>query len=354
MRARGEGNQRRFARDRTLSCSFEPSRRNKTVTISKDMKRRFLASLVIGLVVYLGLAVFGDIRATGASLRSFRWSLLPVIFLMSLLNYAFRFARWSYYLRKLAISLPFSSNFTVFMSGLAMSITPGKMGELIKCYFLKQMADVPMRRSVPIVFAERFTDFFSIVVLAALGALAFPYGRTIIWIGLIATIIALLIAMNRRLTEGIIRAFLRLPLLHRPANTLLDLYDHAYQLLGVRPLAISFALGMAAWFCECVGFYITVHGLGFGVAVWQVTFIYAFATFFGAVTLLPGGLGTTEGSLTGLLILKGLPKDAASAATILIRLCTLWFAVTIGLLWIAPNQRIIIPEREIVRGETDD
>lgn len=317
------------------------------------MKRRFFASLVIGLVVYVGLAVFGDTRATAASLRHFRWSLLPVIILMSLLNYTFRFVRWSYYLHKLDIRLPLMSNLTVFMSGLAMSITPGKMGELIKSYFLKQMTDVPMRRSVPIVFAERFTDFFSIVVLAALGALAFPYGRTVIWIGLTATIVALLIAMNRRVTEAIIRGFARLPLLHRPAGTLLELYDHAFQLLGVRPMAIAFSLGLASWFCECIGFYLTVHGMGFAVGLWQITFIYAFATFFGAVTLLPGGLGTTEGSLTGLLILKGLPRDAASAATIVIRLCTLWFAVALGLLWIAPNQRIIIPDRKIVRDEAN-
>jgi uncharacterized protein (TIRG00374 family) len=109
-------------------------------------------------------------------------------------------------------------------------------------------------------------------------------------------------------------------------------------------LLISFALGMAGWFCECIGFSITVASLGYDVALWQTTFIYAFATFFGAVTLLPGGLGTTEGSLTGLLIVKGIPRDAASAATIIIRLCTLWLAVAVGLLWLGPNQQLIIPD----------
>jgi uncharacterized membrane protein YbhN (UPF0104 family) len=319
------------------------------MTISKDMKRRFFASLVLGLVVYLGLAVFGDIRGTGQSLRSFDWRVLPLILLMSFGNYAFRFVRWSYYLKRLAIDVPLFGNLTVFMSGLAMSITPGKMGEVIKSYFLKQMTGTQMRRSVPIVFAERFTDLLSIVVLAALGALAFPYGRTLIWIGLVGTIAVLLAAMNRPVTESLLRALGRLPFLRRPSATLLELYDHATPLLRVWPLTISFALGLAGWFCECLGFYLTVGALGFDVPVWQSAFIYAFATFFGAVTLLPGGLGTTEGSLTGLLILKGIPRDAASAATIVIRLCTLWLAVAVGLLWIAPNRHIIIPDRDEVQ-----
>lgn len=324
------------------------------MTISKDMKRRFFASLILGMAVYLGLVIFGDMRSIGNSLKSFRWEIVPVIIGLSLCNYGIRFVRWSYYLKKLDISLPLRQNLTVFMSGLAMSITPGKMGEVIKCYFLKQMSGTAMRRSVPIVFAERLTDFFSIVVLAALGALAFPYGRTLIWIGLVATLLVLFIAMNRRLSEMLIHAVGRIPGLKRPAATLFDLYEHAWHLLRVRPLTVAFVLGMAAWFCECTGFYLTVRALGQSVAIWQATFIYAFGTFFGAVTFLPGGLGTTEGSLTGLLILKGVPRDAASVATIIIRLCTLWFAVGFGLLWMAPNRQLIIPDGDSVREETDN
>ena len=55
------------------------------------------------------------------------------------------------------------------------------------------------------------------------------------------------------------------------------------------------------------------------------------ATIFGAVTMLPGGLGVTEGSMTGLLVLLGkMQKAPAFAATMLVRVCTLWFGVTIG------------------------
>ncbi len=148
--------------------------------IGKNTQRRFIISLILGLCVYVALAVFGDVRGVAESLRQFNWWMLPAIFGLALCNYAFRLLRWMYYVRLLDIRVPAKDATTVFMSGLAMSITPGKFGELVKSYFLKQMADIPVRRSAPIVFAERFTDFLAIVVLAGVGAFAFGHGQRII------------------------------------------------------------------------------------------------------------------------------------------------------------------------------
>jgi uncharacterized protein (TIRG00374 family) len=145
----------------------------------------------------------------------------------------------------------------------------------------------------------------------------------------------------------------RFPLFEKLAATLHRLYEHAYTLLRVRPLIIAFTLGITSWFCECVGLYLTVAAFGYSMGLPEATFIYAFATFFGAITLLPGGLGVTEGSLTGLAILHGVPKDAASAATIIIRVATLWFAVALGLLWLAPNREAFIPGKEEIDAARD-
>ena len=48
--------------------------------------------------------------------------------------------------------------------------------------------------------------------------------------------------------------------------------------------------------------------------------------------MLPGGLGATEASLTGLLIFLNISKDISAASTIIIRICTLWFAVLLGII----------------------
>ncbi|MGD8414652.1 MAG: lysylphosphatidylglycerol synthase transmembrane domain-containing protein [Candidatus Latescibacterota bacterium] len=315
----------------------------------KKTQRRFIFSLILGLFVYVGLAVFGDVRGVAESLRQFNWWMLPAIFGLALGNYAFRLVRWLFYLRLLKIDVSAAQATTVFMSGLAMSISPGKFGELVKSYFLKQMADVPVSRSAPVVFAERFTDFFAIVALAGVGAFAFGHGQRIIGVGLAMTLAVLILVMNRPWMTGLINLLSRVRVLSGLAHTMHELYDHAYTLLRFGPLVLAFFLGVASWFCECSAYYLTIKAMGSVMGIGAAVFIYAFATFFGAVTFLPGGLGATEGSMTGLAILHGVARDAASAATIVIRLATLWFAVVLGLTWIATRQDVLIPDREDIK-----
>ncbi|MEE9432402.1 MAG: flippase-like domain-containing protein, partial [Melioribacteraceae bacterium] len=60
------------------------------------------------------------------------------------------------------------------------------------------------------------------------------------------------------------------------------------------------------------------------------SYIYSFATIVGSLSMLPGGLGATEGSLTFLLSNNGFEKEIAVVATLIIRLVTLWFAEFLG------------------------
>jgi glycosyltransferase 2 family protein len=69
---------------------------------------------------------------------------------------------------------------------------------------------------------------------------------------------------------------------------------------------------------------------------WQVfstaVFALSFSIVIGAASTLPGGLGASEVSIAGMLVLiLHLPADTAATATLLIRLATLWFGVSLGL-----------------------
>ena len=51
----------------------------------------------------------------------------------------------------------------------------------------------------------------------------------------------------------------------------------------------------------------------------------------GSASLLPGGIGSAEGTVAAVLdLVAGQPRDVAAAATLLIRACTLWFGVALG------------------------
>ncbi len=69
------------------------------------------------------------------------------------------------------------------------------------------------------------------------------------------------------------------------------------------------------------------------------SFSYSFSTIVGAISMLPGGLGLTEGSLTFLLVQKKVPVDISVATTFIIRVVTLWFAVLVGIVSLTLYQK---------------
>ncbi len=307
--------------------------------MSPKLLRRLIFSLIFGIIVFFALLFVGDAKKTIAALAASNWWYVPLVLLLACGNYLFRFFRWSLYLRRLGISVPLRKSMTVFMSGLAMSVTPGKFGELIKCYGLKQTSGTPVAQSASVVFAERFTDLIAVLVLAGVGALGFHYGTRVILVSLAVLAGLLVLVMCRPVIRSLLRHLSSYQRFSRIVQKVSELYEHTFRLLLPVPLLSGIFLGALAWFFECLGFWlvlIAVHApLSLGIAI----FIYAFATLFGAITFLPGGLGATEGSLTGLLVLRDVPKNEAVAAALIIRGATLWFAVLVGLLWYIPNER---------------
>jgi uncharacterized protein (TIRG00374 family) len=75
------------------------------------------------------------------------------------------------------------------------------------------------------------------------------------------------------------------------------------------------------------------------VSIVWASFAYSFATIVGAVSMLPGGLGVTEGSLSYLVISQGFAKEIAFASTFIVRVVTLWFAVFIGVISVIIYQK---------------
>lgn len=296
----------------------------------KGLISKAIWPIAIGVLLYVVVSIW--LLSGKHELANFNWAYLPLLLALSLGNYGFRFLKWQYYLRTLAIKLPFRDSLLIFMSGLGLSITPSKLGEVVRSHFLKEGFEVPIARSAPIVLADRLSDLVALILLCAAGVYSYRYGTGVIWaVAVVVAIIFLLItvrplgAMLMELLQGL------MPRLswHR-LGRLKELYDSSAMLLDWRKVLVPVVLAVIAWGCEGTGFFLTLKGLGLHENLLVAIFIYTFSTIIGAVTLLPGGLGTTEGSLTGLLHVLGISTDTAALAAIIIRAATLWFGVALG------------------------
>ena len=284
------------------------------------------------MAVAVGLGLYADFGQLGDELASFRWELFPLALALTALNYLLRFWRWQRYLARLDIEVPTGRSLAIFTAGLLGTITPAKLGELLKCGLLKRSFGVPVRRSVPVVLAERVTDATGVVVLAVVAG-----AGTNRW-PLLAVALA---------GVAVIVLVVRSPLLERFAR--LGEAPVAARALLETPLLVGMtALSAASWFCECLAAYVCVRGLRLDLSLGDTVVVFSLGSLAGALSFLPGGLGVAEGSMTGLIrVLGDASRAGAVAATVLIRLATLWFAVALGLVGLAVDE--VLYRRQPVR-----
>jgi uncharacterized protein (TIRG00374 family) len=300
----------------------------------KKLLGKIILGVVAGVAIYVAFSIWADARSVGRALADFRWAIALFALALASCNYLVRFVRWHYYLKVLGLAVPAGHSFLVFLGGFSLTVTPGKLGEVVKAVLLRESHGIAAARTAPIVIAERFTDLMGLLLLACVGVFTFKtdlrffaLGAALIAFGLVVVSIAPIATFFLRLSSHV-------PLVRRLTPKLEEAYDTTAALLRPRPLVLGVLLSVGSWFFECAAFWAVVHGFpAAAVNLQAATFIYASMTVAGALSFLPGGLGVTEAGMLAMLseLGSGCGRSVSAAATFVTRLCTLWFAVVVGL-----------------------
>lgn len=294
--------------------------------------------LVLGALALLaalglwGLARATDWRDIWAKLQDLTLIEGAVLLGLSLVNYGLRSLRWHLFARALGLGLAPLTSALHYFGGFAMSVTPGKIGELVRVRWLAAAAGAPLIRAAPAALADRAADLAAMAILLA-ACLSFAVEIRGAWAIAFLALGAAFVATHPRLLEQAVLAAYRLSgrrlprltaRLRRAARSLTALAEG-----GV--LIPSLALGMAGWAAEGYAFHLLLVWFGADIGFATALAIFIFATLAGGLTGAPGGLGGAEAAMVALLTLRGADLETAVAATVIIRATTLWFAVVIGL-----------------------
>lgn len=306
----------------------------------EGLRNKLFIGFGLGVAVVLVLIIFSDARELARVLEGFKWGLLPLVLLLTLFNYALRFVKWHFYLGRIgAAAIGYSRSLAIFLGGLAMAMTPGKVGELLKSILLRRVSGTPVSVSAPIVMAERLTDGIALIILSAGGLILYRVGIPILAVIALLAALLIVVSVSERGRSAILWLAERLPLVKSRTHHVVALYDSSRNLLAPKPLGFGIGLGVVSWAGECVAFFLVLVGLGLRPS-WSLLLLAAFvlgtSTLVGSASLLPGGLGVADVTVTGLLLLTlphgAMDRPEAVAATLLIRFCTLWFGAGIGVL----------------------
>ena len=306
------------------------------------LKRNLVLALALGAAVYLILAIFSDLERLGAALKDFDYALIPAILGLVSLSYVGRFFRWLYYLRVLKVSVPLGVNAAIFAAGLSMTISPGKLGEVLKSVFVRRVSGVPIARTAPAVVAERATDGTGMVAWGSLGAFALGLSPRTMLVFLEVAVFGIAVLRSKRLSLLAERLLSRLPLVGRFSLHLRDFHSASNELLGPGPLVVGTIISFVAWGFECLGVYLCAVGLGADLSFLTVVFVFAVSSLLGVLSMLPGGIGAVEAGLALQFVhVGGLSLGLAGALTLVIRLATLWFATLVGIVGLLIVRRLL-------------
>ena len=301
--------------------------------LSLRHKRAIAASLLLAAGLYLLLVIstgLANVLAAMARLDVLVWC---VLLACSLTNYLLRYCRWQYYLRLFGHALPHRLHFIYYLAGFALTTTPGKSGEIIRSLLLRPHG-IPYPHSIAAFFTERLLDITLVALLSLLAMLSLDHFIFIV-ISCAILVLALLPLLRHPYTHLLLRRWQqRLPpsRRYRLLGHLRNLLRKARRLLAPRPLSIGLLLGLAAWGMQGLAFTLLLSQMGVALPIALGVGVYATGLLVGAVSFLPGGVGSTEAALIVLLTLLGTDMPIAVAIAVLSRLITLWFAVSLGLL----------------------
>lgn len=285
------------------------------------------ASLYLGTVFWLG---WQDTMAAFAALGAHT---LLIGILVASSSYLWRFARWERTLQYMGNSVPRFKHLVIYLSGIPLTATPGKVGETFRSALLFQHG-VRIPHSLAAFLVDRGTDVLGMILLGTLASIIAEQHSFWIWLLsfsalLLGTRLFAYMQSHPIASAGwnrLARYMAWLPI--KGGQATLAAWAHVWTL----PIASSFSvIAMVAYGTHALIFAWFCHILNTGISIADCVLMFVQATLFGAATMIPGGLGAMEAALAFQLIEHGVSDVNAISLAISTRLLTLWLGVLTGI-----------------------
>lgn len=287
-------------------------------------------SVALAALGYLAFSLWGGWRDVAVAAGKVGLAGLAVALSLSLLNYGLRFARWQAYLAAMGHAVPWQPSLRIYLAGFALTTTPGKAGETIRGVLLKKRS-VPYPVSFAAFFSERLSDLLAVVLLALLGLSIYSPARPVVAIGAILVLVGMVMLTNQGLANWLEGSITGTSRRHMLLRHVLAVLRQARRCHAPMLLAGATVLSVVAWAAEAWAFYLILGWMNVPISPTIAIFVYAVSMLGGALSFMPGGLGGAEAIMIGLLIWQSAGAADAVAATVIIRVATLWFAVLLGI-----------------------
>ena len=296
---------------------------------------RFYLLIVTGIILYIAFLIISDLNVISSQILEMDIQFLPYILLLAPLSWFVLFFRWHILLKNSQIIIPKKENFKIYMTGFAMSATPGKVGELIKTQLLHTKYGTPRKKTVAIILAEHFYNLVGILFISLLGLFYFDFSIYVVFFtGGLLSCCTLILLSSEKLFKKFINLISKNKFLKKYTPSLFDSYITLKKSTRGKVFVTSSLLSISFWLIESLVVYVVF--LSFDIKNFeflQLATTYTTSIMIGVVSFLPMGIGVVEGSLAGFFSYQGIELPLALTLVIFIRIFTRWYGVIVGFIF---------------------
>lgn len=303
-----------------------------------EFNRKFVTLTFLGAIALIAaLFIFTDTKKVIETIS--KLSVLNIVFLLALVTFliVLRAYRWKLLLAAGGMKVSTREIFAPYAAGLAVSVmTPGKVGDVFRCFLIDQNR-MKLANSLGSVMTERLQDFILLLLLSGYGIFTMkkldvvPIIATAVLISLLVLIFA-----SRRFARTIFwfsfSAASRIRKIPEKHMDSLKTFYYTVRRSATRPeFYVSAVLTTVIWGLEFERISIISKFLGTQIPFSSVVSIYPAAIVVGVITMIPGGLGSTDFSVFALMSLLGYPAFFLSALIVVDRFVSFWYVILVGL-----------------------
>lgn len=245
---------------------------------------------------------------------------------------------WNYIKRKQGIKYSLKDSFLMYCSGLYIGIlTPGRIGEISKAFYLKKDGH-SMGKSLVGIVIDRLTDLTFLLFFITVGSLFLVTTLKKEVLFLVSGIAILTIVFWISFKIGLLKWFIKklfdklIPSKYQESWKInFQDFVNNIKILKTKHWLIIFLITVFSWLFYYLQIYFLAKGLGINISI---LYLSISATIAGLITLIPisiSGIGTRDAALIALFAPFAISVEKTIAFSTLILLLSL-FAALIGLI----------------------
>lgn len=300
--------------------------------LDKHFNKGYLVA-VVAAVIYIAFILFSDWQTLIKSFEKIKPEFLVLLVVVEFAVLVLRTMRNRIFLKSLDIHISYRRNILIYFAGLAMTITPGNAGEMVRAQFLKREVGKPIASTIPIYFGERLNDLIVVTIITSifLVFVDFAAGKIVMMVsvGIIVVLFALLKSV--RLFKFFRKKTGSIKFLQKFSDGFDQIHDSLQNILGKNIIKKTLPASVPIWMMHGFTAYVALLAFGVDIGFMETYVIYLSSLIIGVLSFIPAGIGVTETSLVGLFGAHGVNFSLAVAITLILRFMTIWFAAIVGI-----------------------